>query len=740
MKHPHATLDLETYSEAGLAWEPSSNKWTHPVGGSPSKRGLGLVGAHAYAEHPSTEVLCCSYRLPGQDPRRWEPGLPPPQDLFDFLAAGGVIEFHNAFFERAIWFWVLVRKYGWPELPFYQVRCSMATARVNNLPPALGDLASVLGVVAKDADGKRLIRKFSVPQNPTRKQPLTRIYPAMDPEDFENMRTYCDGDAETEAEASNHPRMRPMTPDELLFWWVDQEINWRGLGVDMAGVEDCIAVLEQVQRKLLPEYSLLTGGLTPSQAAESVKWLRSRSVPLADFTEEEVAAALERPLLPPDCRRVLQIRQALGSASVKKLYALQHATNSDGRVRGVILHHGARTGRPTGDGPQPLNMPKAGPRTYVCDSCDRHCSDPARCLWCLQARGDDAKLLDWNGEGAPDVLEVMKRRDPGLLSDFFGDPIVAIQGALRSLFEADEGKDLIASDYSAIEAVVIAMLAGEQWRIDAFRRKDPIYLLSASKISGVPLEEYLAHKAATGQDHPDRQMGKTAELGLGFGGWIGSWLAFDNSGRFSEEEIKDIILRWRAESPAIVELWGGQERGRGRNAQPELYGMEGHFVKAVMAPGVPVHFRGLTFFMDPELDALFITLLSGRQLTYHSPRLGPSSRSWAPHLHSITYMTWNTNPKYGPRGWIAMETYGGRLAENVVQATAHDILRHGILGLRAAGYPTVLHVYDEIVVEVPEGTGDKDEVERIMSTMPAWAVDWPVRASGGYRAKRYRKG
>lgn len=738
MTASHATLDFETYSEAGLVWDAIKNKWTHPVGGSAQKRGLSLTGAHAYAEHPSTEVLCCSYRLPGGATCRWEPGLPNPQDLFDYLAAGGVIEFHNAFFERAIVFWVCVRKYGWPELPFYQVRCSMATARVNNLPPALGNLTAVLGGAQKDKDGTRLIRKFSVPQNPTKKQPMLRIYPCMDPVDFESMRTYCDDDVEAEASASAHPRMRPMSPDELLFWWVDQEINWRGIGVDVPGVEDCISVLEQVQRKLLPEYSALTGGLTPSQTTESVRWLRSRSVPIDAFDEESVTAALKLPLIPPDARRALEIRQAIGSASVKKLYALQHAVNRDGRVRGVILHHGARTGRPTGDGPQPLNMPKAGPRTFVCHACGHHCSDPARCLWCMEQRTPDAKITDWNGEGAYDVLEIMKRRDPGLLSDFFGDPIVAIQGCLRSLFEAALGNELIASDYSSIEAVVIAMMAGEQWRIDAFRRKDPIYLLSASRITGVSLEEYLAYKDATGQDHPDRKMGKTAELANGFGGWTGSWLAFDDSGRYSEDEIKEIILKWRAESPAIPELWGGQERGRGRTATPELYGMEGSFVRALMQPGVPVHFRGMTFRLDPALDTLFITLLSGRELAYHSPRLTP--HAWKSGVQTITYMTWNTNVKYGARGWVAMETYGGRLTENVVQATAHDILRNGILGLRAAGYPTVLHVYDEIVVEVPAGSGSVEEVERIMATMPAWAADWPIVAAGGYRATRYRKG
>jgi DNA polymerase len=336
----------------------------------------------------------------------------------------------------------------------------------------------------------------------------------------------------------------------------------------------------------------------------------------------------------------------------------------------------------------------------------------------------------------------MAHRDLGLLEAFFGNALLTISGCVRGLFVAAPGHDLIASDYTAIEAVVIAMLAGETWRIDAFRNKVPIYLASAAKITGKTVEWYEAYKAENNAHHPDRgKIGKVAELGLGFGGWVNAWLAFDDSGTFSEDEIKRLILRWRDESPAIVEFWGGQFRGRpwDPDFRPELYGVEGHAILALQNPGLVFDYRGLKFYVRD--GHLIVRLLSGRELTYRDARLVPSQRAYAaPGEQAIIYWTWNSNPKYGAPGWVVMNTFGGRLVENIVQATAHDILRHAILQLRAAGYPTVLHVYDEIVVEVPHGCGSLEEVERIMGEMPAWAEGWPVSASGGWRGRRYRKG
>lgn len=740
----HATIDFETYSEAGFIWDEEGQTWQAPEGAP--KKGIAAVGALAYAEHPSTEVLTMSYRIPGDVAvSRWRPGMPNPQRLFGHIAAGGLVEAHNVMFERAIWHYVCRRRYGWPDVPPHQWRCSAAKARVNNLPGALGNLTDVLPVTAKkDTDGKRLLNKFSVPQKPTKKNPAKRIRPEDDPEDAERLYAYCDRDVEAEEEVS--ALMMPMSVNELRFWQLDQRINWRGVGVDRVSVRNMMAVLQQAQARYGHECRALTGGLEPSQVQKLIGWMAGRGVPMASLDSEAVEAALERDTTPPDARRVLQIRQLVGSASVKKLYAFDRSANNDNRVRNIITHHGARTGRPTGDLVQPLNMPKAGPSLIYC-GCGKPHARRDLCPWCGCPVPPEPRRYHWPDvpkgyqENPVDHIQtIMATRSLDAVEWFFGDALLCISGSLRGMIWADEGNDLIASDYSAIEAVVTAALAGCEWRMQVFRDKKDIYLMSCVMMGlGPTYEEYLAYKETNGANHPDRnQYGKYAELSLGFGGWLGGWRGFDTTDNLTDDEVKRLIVAWRAASPEIVEMWGGQTRGKPwePDFRLERFGFEGAFVNAVQYPGQLFTSHGIGFFMRG--DVLIIRLLSGRELAYASPRLWQSER--APGTLDITYMTWNSNPKYGPIGWVAMKTYSGRIAENIVQATAHDIQRYGIENLEAAGYPIVLHVYDEDIGEVPHGFGSIEEFEAIMSTMPPWAEGWPVRASGGWRGRRYRKG
>ncbi len=772
---PQGEMDFETYSEAGYVWNEAAGKWGCLPGAPQDRKGLQVCNANVYSEHPTTEVLTFRFKLPGDDTtEHWRPGLPNPQRLFDFFASGGVMEAHNVMFEMLIWENVCVPKYGWPSiLPWrYQLRCSMAKARVNALPGPLASLAEVLGTTAKDKEGKRLLDKFSVPRNPTKKDPRTRIRPEDDWPDYVRLDAYCHTDVLAEADASG--KMPDMTAAELFFWFIDQEINWRGVAIDRAGVRNCKVILEKLLDKYTIEYRELTGGLNPSQLEATKGWLRAQGVYMDSLGAEAVEEALKRMaphppggVWPP--RRVLEIRELTGSASVKKLYAMDNQANSLDRLCNLIVHHGARTGRPTGEGPQPLNLPKAGPDLRWCAACDSPYAvkHDATCPWCATTHAQAPKVTEWSARAMEAALSVMATHNLALVEWFFGDVALTISGCIRGLFVAGPGMDLIASDYSAIEAVVTAMLSGCQWRIDAFRRNDPIYLLSASKITGTPVETYLAYKEAHGAHHPHRQkIGKVAELAGGFGGWIGAWRNFGFEG--TDDEAKAQIIGWRNASPEIPEMWGGQFR-RGDSWgdwTQEYYGFEGAAVQAVMHPGLTFESHGIKFCVEgyeaPEygpaywddfaqewlqpvtkrekLGALIITLLSGRRLTYHQPRLIPDNRDWVPSWTvSIVYMTWNTNPQYGAMGWVPMKTYGGKLTENIVQAVAHDILRHAIINLRAAGYPTVLHVYDEIVVEVPKGCGSIEEVERIMAQMPWWCADWPVTASGGWRGYRYRK-
>lgn len=348
-----------------------------------------------------------------------------------------------------------------------------------------------------------------------------------------------------------------------------------------------------------------------------------------------------------------------------------------------------------------------------------------------------ARKVEWGAEAAEDALTAIGTRDLATVELMFGDAMLAVSGSLRGLFVAAPGHELICADYSAIEAVVTAMLANETWRIEVFRGHGKIYEASAAQTFGIPLETILGYPAANGgSHHPLRKKGKVTELALGFLGWIGALMAMGFEG--TEAEAKEIILAWRKASPAIVYLGGGQKL----NWQPYLHGLEGMAVRAVLQPGTeyPVMRMdgspsGLSYVVDG--DVLYCTLLDGSHLVYHKPRLKQSAQTW--RGLELSYEGWNTNPKMGAPGWQRMNTYSGKLLENVVQATANRILRHSQANLEAAGYPIVQHVYDENVSEVPLGYGSCEEYVAIMNRMPAWAADWPIRAAGAWRGRRYRK-
>lgn len=778
-----ADFDFETYSEAGFVWNVGTQKYICLPNASQGKKGLGVVGAQVYAEHPSTEVLSMYYDLKdGRGRRRWLPGMPAPIDLIAHVLAGQLLEAWNSSFEFRIWNLVCTRLYGWPSLPLAQLRCAMAKSRAFALPGALGKAGDVLDLeYKKDPAGDALLKKFSVPQNPTKKRPGTRITPADEPEEAERLYSYNERDIVSEAEASS--RIPDLDATELQYWLMDQEINIRGVQIDRDGVQNCIAIINQAHEKYNRELYTLTGGAV-ARASELQKlqaWLRDNGLHLDSLDQEHLEEALaiddkirrgmrayvvdaeagtayqvSRLPMPPHCRRALEIREKVGSAAVKKVYALANSLSAAGRVHDLYTYHGAHTGRCTGNGAQPTNLPNSGPAVFKCDACAHHfCKDSIVCPWCATARAPGKKLEEWGPAAVEDALQVIATRSLEVVEHYFGDAMAAVSGCLRGLFVAAPGMDLLCSDYSAIEAVVLAMIAGEQWRIDVFRTHGKIYEMSAAKITGIPFEDFMRHfgytdaelaapdwytrkPAAKGSHHPERKkIGKVAELASGFQGWIGSWIAFGADEFMDEKAMKKAILAWRKASLSIVEFWGGQHRGMPweDGYRAELFGVEGAFIKALLEPGVEQTFRGFKFLL--RADVLYLTLLSGRTIKYHRPRLRLSTRRQGEY--SISYEGWNTNPKNGATGWIRKDTWGGRMTENIVQATARDIQWHGMLALRAAGYPIVLHVYDEDVPEVPEGFGSVEEVERIMSTMPAWAHDWPIKANGGWRGKRYRK-
>lgn len=731
-------LDFETYSEAGYIW--AGDKWTALP--NATKKGLSVVGAATYAEHPSTEVLSLWYDLKdGKGPRFWRPGLPNPADLFDY---SGPIEAHNALFEYWVWRNTCVRKYGWPMPLLERFRCSMGKARAWGLPPSLDMAGEVLNLsLRKDKEGKRLLDKFSVPRKPTKANPATRITPDADPMDALNLYSYNLRDIQTESELSS--RIPDLTPVELEFFQADKEINVRGVHVDMGGVHDCIAVLDQATEQYNAELCRLTGGAV-ERASEVSKLLQWLNIGLYSLDEDALDAALKIEWLTPDQRRALEIRSLVGSASVKKLYSIRNRVSADGRLHDLFAFHAARTGRATGNGPQPQNLPNSGPELNHCGVCGHHSAGDF-CKWCGDV--EHGKVVEWNAAAMEDAFTILRTRSLSTVEYFFGNAVKAMSGCLRGLFTAAPGKDFISSDYSAIEAVVLAALAGESWRLEVFRTHGKIYEMSAAKITGTPFEEFM--KAAGYQDltipqwweapmvgkhHPLRKkIGKVAELASGYAGWIGAWKNFGADAFLTDDEIKKGILGWREASPAIVEFWGGQFRGRpwDRDYRQEYFGLEGAAICAVMNPGKTYHVRAISYVCSG--DVLYCNLPSGRAIAYHQPRLNPSSRGGL----ELSYMGYNTNPKMGPMGWSRMSTYSGKLTENVVQAVANDILRFAIVNCKRREYPVVLQVHDELVSEVDEGFGSVSEFESIMGELPEWAAGWPIKAAGGWRGRRYRK-
>jgi DNA polymerase len=727
-------LDFETYSEAGCIWDEERKLWGKPKGAQ--KKGISAVGAAVYAEHATTEVLCLAYNLKdGLGARVWIPGMHPPQDLFDYLATGGHLAAWNCMFEWRIWKEVCEARLGWPPLPFWQLDDDMALSRAFCMPGSLEHAGKVLdSELKKSEDGKRLIDKFCVPRKPTVKDPRTRIRPEDDLDDFANLIDYCVDD--TKAESSIASKLPTLSPSENEFYLCTAAMNTRGVQLDMPTVWAAEKILNTALERYNAELSGLTGGVV-GKASETAKlrgWIAGCGLILPDLTAETVTEALTDPFEVADVRRALEIRQMVGSAGVKKVYAMVRQASKTGRAHDLIIFCGARTGRDAGRDIQPQNLVKQGPEVFLCSDCGTpYGTHRESCPSCGEWRPPGVKPHPWSWEYVETAVNLIRAGSLDAVEAWFGNAVLTLSGCIRGLFVAAEGKELICSDYSSIEAVVTAVLAGEQWRIDAFQRREDIYLHGAAGVTGKTFEWYMANG---GKSHPDRQKkGKPSELGLGFGGWVGAWRQFDKSDTYTDDEIKENIKAWRKASPMIVELWGGQKRGLPWKDGPrELFGLEGMAVAAIENLGVVYTYRLISF--QVRNDTLYMRLPSGRELVYHQPRLSPGK--W-PGVLKITYMTWNSNPQMGPFGWVRMDTYGGRLAENCIQATARDILAHGVINLERAHYPVVLRVHDETVSEIPIGYGSIEEYEAILADVPEWARGWPIRAAGGWRGSRYRK-
>ena len=635
---------------------------------------IAKAGAQKYIQSPDFEILLFAYSLDGGDVHIIDlaQGELLPQWLASALSDPQYIKHaYNASFE-----WGCLSKFM-GTLPIDQWRCTMFHGLYCGYTAGLDATGKALGLPAdkqKLSTGKALIRYFCVPCAPTKTNGgRTRNYPRHDPAKWALFKEYCIGDVTTEMEILHRLENFPVPPELEKQWQTDVLINARGVAVDMNMVRGALWIGETTRDQLTEEAVTLSGLINPNSVKQLMQWLEEElDEELTDLRKDTVSRLLNGNLTNDTARRMLEIRQELGKTSTKKYNAIEAAVCADGRVRGLLQFYGAnRTGRWAGRLVQVQNLP----RTYV--------------------------------EPLPLARDLVKRRETASLRALFGSVPDTLSQLIRTSFIAEPGNALVDADFSAIEARVISWLAGESWRLDVFRTHGKIYEASASQMFGVPLERIKKGNP----EYALRQKGKVAELALGYQGSTGALIkmgALDMG--LTEAELPDIVNRWRDANKRIRDLW---------------YSMEAAAVQVIQT-GQPVGLRSLVLAREMDagnnLDFLTIRLPSGRKLYYAHPLLGQNQ--WG--KPSITYMGMDQTTKK----WKLIETYGGKLVENCVQAIARDCLAEAIERLEAANYPVVFHVHDEVVVECAAERASLDDIAAIMGQPVSWAPDLPLGADG----------
>ncbi|MDK8319906.1 DNA polymerase [Actinobaculum massiliense] len=639
---------------------------------------LAKTGLYPYAEHPDFELLLFGYSIDGGPVEIVDlaSGETLPDEVLAALVDPDVVKWaHNAAFERVcLSAWLRAHH---PELLAdgflgpRQWRCTMIWSAYLGLPMSLDAVATVLKLdVQKDTVGKKLIKQFCTPATPSvlnggkRRNP-----PSADPTGWARFIDYNRRDVEVELAIHERLASFPMPDDEWDTYALDQRINDAGILLDHTLVDNAVAVDEHHRNATLARAQTLTGLENPNSPIQLKQWLASRGCALESLAKAEVDAALDTAT--GTVKEVLKLRGDLAKSSVKKYVAMHNVAGSDGRARGLIQFYGAgRTGRFAGRLVQVQNLP----RNYLPDL--------------NQARG----LVR---TGNLDALELLYDSVPDTLSQL-----------IRTAFIPSTGNRFIVADFSAIEARVIAWLAGETTTLQAFRAGKDLYCETASRMFGVPVEKH-------GINAELRQKGKIAVLACGYGGSVGALKAMGALGMgLAEHELKPIVDAWRAANPHIVQLWADVEET----------------AIAAITSRQPLRLRNLRFTVESGI--LFIELPSGRRLAYVQPRLGENR--WGGT--SITYTGTTT-----ARRWGQLETYGGKLVENIVQAIARDLLVTGMHAVAKAGHRIVMHVHDEIVIDEPLGSGfTVTDACQLMSTLPTWAEGLPLDADG-YECGYYRK-
>lgn len=643
------------------------------------------AGLYKYVQSPAFEILLFAYSL--------DDG---PVLVVDFTAGDKIpreIEYllfdqdclkhaYNAAFE---WY-CLSRYFGLNERGetqdwLKQWRCTMLHAMYLGFPAGLSACGAALGLSEdkrKLTTGKALIKYFCVPCAPTKTNGgRTRNLQRHDPAKWELFKAYNSQDVVTEMEIADQIERYPVPDDVQAQWVTDQIINLRGVAADMELVQGARELDAQTRAEFIAEAREITGLDNPNSTSQIAGWLEDQlGDKPADLAKGTVSDMLKRDDIDGAPRRVLEIRQELGKTSNKKYDALDIAVCKDGRVRGLLQFYGAnRTGRWAGRIVQPQNLP----RTYI----------PGGLL--------------------PMARQFVKDRNAGALALTFGSVSDTLSQLIRTAFVASPGKILLDADFSAIEARVIAWLADEEWVLEVFRTHGKIYEATASQMFNIPLE-----KIKKGlPEYAYRQKGKVATLALGYQGGVGAMRTMDSGHELDsldDGEVSELVRLWRKANPHIVQLWNTVEAAAMAAVQ---YGNCSHLQGGRLDIGRTT---------DGRLDFMYIRLPSQRVLYYPSPAI-TTNRFGRP---SISYMGQNQETKK----WTRLETYGGKLVENIVQAIARDCLSESIDRLEKKGYPVVFHIHDEIVVDSDPARHTLEEMERLMAIVPDWAADLPLNADG----------
>lgn len=650
----HLSIDIETYSSVDI-----------------TKSGL-----YKYVQSDDFEILLFAYSLDGGDVQIVDisSGQKLPDNVIQAIFNPDVLKHaYNAAFE-----WYCLSKYlKVNPIPWLsQWRCTMLHGLYCGYTAGLAATGEALGLPQEKRKleiGKALIRTFCTPHKPTTRNPTNRVLPHHEPEKWQLFKKYCIQDVVTETEIERRLSAFPVPDAVQKEWELDLRINTAGVRLDMDLIDSALRISESVTANLTQEARSLTSLENPNSVGQLKAWVKSQTgLTVESLDKETVNDVLANPNLSPKVRRALEIRQELGKSSVKKYNAMVNAVCKDGRVRGLLQFYGAnRTGRWAGRLVQVQNLP----RNYI--------------------------------EELAFARQLIKSRDTDMIALTFGNVSDALSQLIRTAFIPAEGHKFVVADFSAIEARVIAWLAGETWRQEVFRTHGRIYEASASAMFGVPIEKIKKGNP----EYALRAKGKVAELALGYQGGSGALI---NMGALkmglSEDELPDIVQRWRKSNPNITRLW---------------YQLDDAAVQTVRTCN-PIGVNGCIFRREGDFatgqDFLTVQLPSGRKLFYAHPYIG-KNRFDNDSIHYFGVS--QTNKK-----WMDLETYGGKLTENIVQAIARDCLAVTLQRLENAGYQTVMHIHDEAVIDCPAERADLDAACELMRQPIPWAPGLILNAAG----------